>query len=82
MSFTLANVIREHAASRPGKEALVYGDRRFTYAEVHERSSRAASALRAAGVQPGDRVGLLMKNCSEFYELMVACSKAGRSSSA
>jgi len=77
MSFTLANVIREHAASRPGKEALVYGDRRFTYAEVHERSSRAASALRAAGVQPGDRVGLLMKNCSEFYELMVACSKAG-----
>src|SRR5262249_46333367 len=54
---------------------LVFGDQRLTFAGLHERSSRAAQALRASGVQPGDRVALLMKDTSDFYVLAVACSK-------
>jgi long-chain acyl-CoA synthetase len=75
MAFTLANLLREHAESRPDREALVGGDRRVTFAELQERSSRAANALREAGVGPGDRVALLTRNTTEYFEVVFACSK-------
>ncbi|MGH9602021.1 MAG: AMP-binding protein, partial [Terriglobales bacterium] len=34
--------------------AVVDGDRRFTYAQFHQRVHRLASALRRHGVAPGD----------------------------
>ena len=76
MTFTLANLVRRHAEERPGHPAIVCDDRRLTYGDLHERSSRVASALLDAGVQPGDRVGVLVKNCAEFYELVFGASKA------
>jgi acyl-CoA synthetase (AMP-forming)/AMP-acid ligase II len=33
--------------------------------------------LQAAGVEVGDRVALLTKNCAECFELMFACNKIG-----
>ena len=44
------------------KPAVVYGDRTWTYPELNERVHRLASALTAAGVQPGDRVAYLVPN--------------------
>jgi acyl-CoA synthetase (AMP-forming)/AMP-acid ligase II len=38
------------------------GERRLTYAELREAAERLAGALAAAGVQPGDRVGILLDN--------------------
>lgn len=75
MSFSFANLIRSHAETRSDDVAFVDGERRRTFGEVHARSSRAANALLEAGVQPGDRVGVLMKNSIEFFELAFACSK-------
>lgn len=75
MSFTLANLVREHAAARPEQVALVCGERRLTWEALDERSSRAGAALLQAGVRPGDRVGLLMKNTPEFHEIAFGCSK-------
>jgi fatty-acyl-CoA synthase len=46
----------------PDREALVYGARRFTYADYHARVSRLASALVARGVAPGDVVATLLPN--------------------
>ena len=46
----------------PEREALVYGSRRHSYAEYHERVSRLAAALAAAGVRPGDVVSSLLPN--------------------
>lgn len=45
-----------------GREALVYGSTRLTYADYHARVSRLASALNLAGVQPGDVVATLLPN--------------------
>jgi acyl-CoA synthetase (AMP-forming)/AMP-acid ligase II len=73
--FTLANVIRELADTRPDHEALVGLERRLTFAEVDDRSSRLANCLLAAGVRPGDRVAALVKNTPEFYEIEFAASK-------
>ncbi|MEA3075547.1 MAG: 3-oxocholest-4-en-26-oate---CoA ligase, partial [Actinomycetota bacterium] len=59
----------------PEREALVAGDRRLTYAALDERSNRLASVLRAAGVGPGDHVGLYLFNSTEYVEGMLAAFK-------
>ncbi|MDH3264691.1 MAG: AMP-binding protein [Paracoccaceae bacterium] len=46
----------------PNREAVVYGPRRFTYAEYHARVSRLASGLIRLGVRPGDVVATLLPN--------------------
>jgi fatty-acyl-CoA synthase len=46
----------------PEREALVYGARRWNYAEYHARVSRLASALAARGVRPGDVVATILPN--------------------
>jgi acyl-CoA synthetase (AMP-forming)/AMP-acid ligase II len=77
MSFSWANMIRGHAEMRPDREAIVSGDTRPTWAGLHDRSSRAANGLLEAGVRPGDRVALLMKNAAEFFEVAFGASKVG-----
>ena len=70
MHFSLANLVREHAQDRPDRVAFVGADRSLTFAQLHSRAARVATALREAGVRPGDRVALLMKNTLEFFEVV------------
>lgn len=39
----------------------------FTYADVLDQALRLVSALRHMGIQPGDRVALISKNCAEWF---------------
>jgi long-chain acyl-CoA synthetase len=64
--LSLASVLQESALRRPDKVAAVERDRRATYAELWDAALRRAAALRAAGVQPGDRVALLGLNTIDF----------------
>ena len=41
---------------------------RTTYAQIHERAKRVSSALKAWGVQPGDRVATLAWNTANHIE--------------
>ncbi|MFO1192021.1 MAG: long-chain-fatty-acid--CoA ligase [Rhodoferax sp.] len=77
MSDTFATTLRAHAARTPSAPALTYGDVTWTFGDLDALSSRSAQALRAAGVQAGDRVALLTKNQAECFELMFACNKIG-----
>ncbi len=53
-------------------------DRRFTYAQFNDRSTRLATGLAAEhGVGKGDRVAIIAANSTDFYELMFACWKLG-----
>jgi long-chain acyl-CoA synthetase len=74
---TYAQILRQHAHERPRAPALTFAEQTWTFAQLHEGSSRVGQALRASGVQPGDRVALLTKNCAECFELIFACSKVG-----
>jgi len=74
---TLAALVRELAANRPDAPAVTLGPLTRTFAELHERSSRVARALQAAGVGPGDRVGVLDKNAPTFYEVVFGAAKLG-----
>ena len=51
-----------------GKVGLVDGGRRFTYAQVLERASRLAAALRQLGMEHGARVATLSFNCHALLE--------------
>lgn len=50
---------------------------RMSYAELYEAVSRMAGALRAAGVQPGDRVAGYMPNMIETAVAMLATTAVG-----
>jgi fatty-acyl-CoA synthase len=50
----------------PGRLAVAYGDRRWTWAEFGDEIARMAGALRRAGVGPGDRVAFLAPNVPEL----------------
>ena len=65
------------AARQQGKTAVVYGRRRVSYRELHERSGRLARALAAAGVEPGDRVAALLHNHPAFFDILFGCAKLG-----
>ena len=52
----------------PNKIAVVHGERRFTYAELHARCSRLAGALAGRGVGVGDTVSLMAPNVPELLE--------------
>ncbi|HJU47666.1 MAG TPA: acyl--CoA ligase family protein [Gaiellaceae bacterium] len=61
----------------PGKVALVHADRRYTYAELGERAWRLANALRAAGLEKGDRVATLLPNSPAMLEAHFGVPAAG-----
>lgn len=46
-----------------------------TYRELYEETIRIAAGLRQAGVQPGDRVGILMPMSPETVVAMLACAR-------
>ncbi len=51
---------------------------RFTYRQLNRRANRLANWLHdAAGIGPGDRVGLLALNGVEFLDAFFACGKLG-----
>lgn len=56
----------EEAFERVGDyEALSFEDRWVRSGELHDRAARLAGGLREAGIEPGDRVVVLMANCPE-----------------
>src|SRR5436190_15335438 len=57
--------------------ATIDGDRRRSWAEFRDRVARFAGALRAAGVQPGDRVAILSLNGAPYLEFFYATPWAG-----
>ncbi len=52
----------------PDKPAVVYGDTTYSYSEFRQRVNRLAGALKAAGVEKGDRVAFLVPNVPPMLE--------------
>jgi acyl-CoA synthetase (AMP-forming)/AMP-acid ligase II len=75
MEWTLANIIRTHAATRGGKAMLTYASHTTSYAEMDAASSRVAQGLLAEGIGPQDRVAFLDKNGPEYFEVLFGGAK-------
>src|SRR5580704_11190694 len=71
------DVVERWVAEAPDREALVFGDQRWTWAQLDDRIRRAAGALRASGLGPGDHLAVLDKNHPVCLELTLAASLIG-----
>jgi len=77
MSFNLAVIVREPARRTPDHAAVIYDGGRLTYRELDEQSDAVARNLVAAGLRPGQPVGLQLPNVPEFLVAFYGILKAG-----
>ena len=66
--LTPISFLERSAMVYPDKTAVVHGERRFTYKELHARCRRLAGALAGRGVGAGDTVSLMAPNVPEMLE--------------
>jgi len=71
--------IDDNAGLRPDHPAIVSAETGVatTYRQLAQRIARAAGGLRARGVEPGDRVGIVGLNTVEYFEALYACARIG-----
>ncbi len=69
---------RDRAAAFYGDvEAVIDGEKRFTYAGYAERTHRLANALRDMGIASGDRVSFMSYNSHQLLEAYYGVLEAG-----
>ena len=74
---SLHALLANAAARQPQREALVCGQDRLTWKQLHDVSSRLAAGLAAHGVGVGDRVAMLIGNRNEFVTTLFAVAHLG-----
>ena len=62
----LSDLLERAAAAQPDRDALRLDDLVLTYAQLREAAGRMSTLLSAHGVQPGDRVGIMLPNVPAF----------------
>ena len=77
------NCLDRHLETRGDQVAIIWEgddpneDRKITYRELHEEVSKFANALKARGVERGDRVSLYLPMIPEAAIAMLACTRIG-----
>ncbi|WP_406450211.1 acyl-CoA synthetase [Streptomyces sp. NBC_01622] len=74
---TVDGVLRRSARRTPARVAVDYGERSWTYQELDDAVSGAASVLLGQGLAPGDRVGSYGHNSDAYLIGFLACARAG-----
>jgi HIP---CoA ligase len=74
---TIPRLVRSSAERFPDVEALVDGDLRLTFPQLAVEVDRAARALIASGVEPGDRVAVWAPNIAEWVVAALGIHSAG-----
>lgn len=73
----IGDIATNNARRYPDKRALVDADRVHTWSQVDERARRLACFLTERGLEPGDRVMVIARNCIEWPEISFGLAKAG-----
>jgi propionyl-CoA synthetase len=81
---TCWNAVDRHVEAGRGAQAAIIHDspvtgtkHKISYAQLRSRVARLAGALRAKGVEKGDRVIIYMPMVPEALEAMLACARIG-----
>ncbi|MGE3620795.1 MAG: AMP-binding protein [Acidimicrobiia bacterium] len=73
----IEELIRVRTAAHPDATWLHWRDEAHTWRDVRDATWRVAGGLRALGVEPGDRVALMMSNKPEFFWCYFALQLVG-----
>ena len=74
---SLTTFLRQAAADHPDRIALRLDSLTKTYGQLRAAAGQAAALLASAGVEPGDRVGLMMPNIPAFPVAFYGALAAG-----
>jgi fatty-acyl-CoA synthase len=76
-SMNIAWWVKRWSVLHPNKTAIIFEDRSISYLRLHQLVNRTSCWLQSMGIEKGDRVAVMLKNCPEFLELYLACSRLG-----
>lgn len=74
---TVGGLLADRASRTPDKPALVFEDRRLSYAELDRAASAVASGLLALDLAPGTSVGVFLPNRVETLVAFFGIARAG-----
>lgn len=74
---TIGDAFRRAAAKHGPREALSFGDRRWSYAALDAAADRVAAGLLALGLDKGDRVVAYGRNSDAYLLAWLGCVRAG-----
>lgn len=74
---TVSALIRTHAARQPDALAYISPGARTTWAQYDRFAENLAGELVSLGLEPGERIGLLLPDTVHVHAALVACSRAG-----
>jgi len=76
--LNLGEILDVHAKNHPTKLAVKdWHGKKWTYSELNVRTNKLANGLLNMGLHKGDRVAVMLHNCTEFVEIYCAFGKAG-----
>lgn len=73
----IGDIATNNARRYPNKRALVDADRMHTWSQVDARARRLANFMTDRGLNRGDRVMVIARNCIEWPEISFGLAKAG-----
>ncbi len=73
----MRQLLQKRAMQSPNLEALIGGEKRYSFQQYNERVNQLAHYLLHTGVKRGDRIGILCKNNHPFPSVMMASLKIG-----
>jgi long-chain acyl-CoA synthetase len=74
---TLHEILDTVADRYPDKTSVIWNRNRYTYAEIKKYSDKFAVYLLMAGIQKGERVGIVLPNSPHFIVIYYGILKAG-----
>ncbi|HMB53230.1 MAG TPA: AMP-binding protein, partial [Thermoanaerobaculia bacterium] len=75
--MNLASIVTTSAERSPDAPAIRLGDAELSYAALDDASARLATLLREKGLEPGDRVGVMLPNVPQFPVAYYGVLRAG-----
>lgn len=73
----ICTTLNEHARTHPHAPALIDGSLELDWQSLAAAMDRGASRLRGAGLRPGQRAGILLREGAGFVIALLAAARAG-----
>lgn len=76
-TMPLYDVLERTAAAHPDRQAIVFNNWSITYKKLKNLVDLVSANLKKSGVQPGERVAIMLPNCPQAVIVYWACLRLG-----